>query len=85
MKECLQPRYMTPGERCCPGLLVCRARKPYCEADALREETGTCSEETLRGRGPSDCARNAGIKSGRAISQQGLAATCRDLSYKAES
>ena len=37
------------------------------------------------GRGPSDCARNAGTKSGRTISQQGLAATCRDLSYKAQS
>jgi len=36
------------------------------------------TEEALRGRGPSTCERIAKIKSGRAISQQGLTATCKD-------
>ena len=51
------------------------------EADALREETGECTGEALRGRGPSTYARNAEITSGRAISQQGLATTCKDPLY----
>ena len=36
------------------------------------------------GMGPSACTRVAEIMSGRAISQQGLAATCKDLANKAQ-
>ena len=37
---------------------------------------------TLRGRGPSALAQIVEITSGRAIFQQGLTATCKDLPYK---
>jgi hypothetical protein len=52
------------------------------EAEAFWEETGRCTGGTLRGRGPSTHARIAEITSGRAISQQGLATTCKDLLYR---
>ena len=44
-----------------------------------------CSQGAWRGMGPSTYARVAEIMSGRAISQQGLAATCKDLACKEES
>ena len=37
---------------------------------------------TPRGRGQSTCARIAEIMSGRAIFQQGLATTCKDLRHE---
>ena len=37
---------------------------------------------TLRGRGPSAYTRIAEITSGRAITQQGLATTCKDPACK---
>jgi len=54
------------------------------EADVLREETGICTGEALRGMGPSACTRIVEIKSGRANSQQGLTATCKDSPIEAE-
>ncbi len=62
--------------------LACRTRYPWGEADALREETSKCSEGALRGKGPSTHTRIAEITPGRAISQQGLATTCKDPPYK---
>jgi len=58
--------------------LACQTSKPLGEAEVLREETGKSTEGTLRGTGPSTYARIAEITSGRANSQQGLAATCED-------
>ena len=37
-----------------------------------------CTGRTLRGKGPGNYVRIAEITPGRAISQQGLAATCKD-------
>jgi hypothetical protein len=80
---------MTAAPKFCPltgvafrGGSACQARQGGCKADALREETGKSTEGTLRGRGPGECERIAEIKSGRSVSQQRLAATCKDLSYK---
>ena len=42
-----------------------------------------CSRGARRGKGPSTYARIAEIMSGRAISQQGLATTCKDPARKA--
>ena len=50
----------------------------------LQEEASKCTEGTLRGRGPSTYARIAEIMSGKAIFQQGLATTCKDLLFKSE-
>ena len=41
------------------------------------------SRGARRGKGPSTYARIAEITSGRAISQQGLATTCKDPAHKA--
>jgi len=65
-------------KRPCRDRSMCRTRPPLGEADVLREEPGRCTGETSRGRGPSAYARIAEITSGRAISQQGLATTCKD-------
>jgi len=43
-----------------------------------------CTGRTPRGRGPGTYARIAEIMSGRAISQQGLATTCKDLLKEVE-
>ena len=48
------------------------------EAEVFWEETSKCTRRTWRGRGPSNYARIVEITSGRAISQQGLATTCKD-------
>jgi hypothetical protein len=58
--------------------LACRTRHPWGEAEALREETSMRTEGALRGMGPSTYTRIAEITPGRAISQQGLATTCKD-------
>jgi hypothetical protein len=52
--------------------------EPWATAAAPLEETGASTGATSRGMGPSTHARNAEITSGRAISQQGLATTCKD-------
>ncbi len=45
--------------------------------------TGQSTEGTPRGRGPGAYTRTAETTSGRAISQQGLATTCKDSPTKA--
>jgi hypothetical protein len=49
----------------------------------VRLVTGQSTEGTLRGKGPGSYVRIAEITSGRAISQQGLATTCKDSPTKA--
>jgi hypothetical protein len=61
---------------------ACRARFPWREADARREEVGECTGGRRRGMGPSACARGAGIMSGRAVHQQGSTTTCKDRATK---
>ncbi len=63
----------------CRDSFAGRARFPWREADVLGEEMGESIRGTWRGMGPSAYARIAEIMSGRAISQQGLATTCKDL------
>ena len=62
--------------------MVCRTTDVYREAVVFWEEASECTRGTPRGRGPSTYARIAEIMSGRAIFQQGLATTCKDLPYK---
>jgi hypothetical protein len=50
-----------------------------CEAGVSGEEVGVSTRRARRGMGPSACTRVAEIMSGRTISQQGLATTCKDL------
>jgi hypothetical protein len=57
---------------------ACQARFPWREADVFWEVMGKRTRRTRRGMGPSSYARIAEIMPGRAISQQGLAATCKD-------
>ena len=66
----------------CRDNFVCRTRFPWREAGVLGEEMSECIRGTWRGMGPSAYARIAEIMSGRAISQQGLATTCKDLVYE---
>ena len=46
------------------------------------KRTGKSTEGTPRGRGPGTYTRIAEITSGRTISQQGLATTCKDPPYR---
>ena len=74
-----------PRRSCFGGVKsVCRARFPWAKAGVLDEGMDKCSRGARRGMGPSVCTRVAEIMSGRAISQQGLAATCKDPAFKAE-
>jgi len=57
---------------------TCRTSFSCREAEVLGEEMGICIQETWRGMGPGDYTRIAEIMLGRAISQQGLAITCKD-------
>jgi hypothetical protein len=57
---------------------ACRARFPWREAVVSWEGMGKRTRRTRRGMGPSAYARIAEIMPGRAISQQGLVATCKD-------
>lgn len=61
------------------GTSVRQARFPWREAEAIEEEMGERTRWGRRGMGPGDYARVAEIMSGRAVSQQGLVATCKDL------
>ncbi len=61
------------------GLSVRRTRFPCGETVVLGEAMDECSRGARRGIGRSAYARVAAITSGRAISQQGLTATCVDL------
>jgi hypothetical protein len=65
----------------CGGSFARRTRLLWGEADVPGEEADMCSWGARRGRGPSAYARVAEIMSGRAISQQGLASTCKDRAH----
>ncbi len=54
------------------------------KADVLREVTGKGTAGTAVVKGQTSGEGYAGITSGRATSQQGLAATCKDQPYKAK-
>jgi hypothetical protein len=74
-----------PRRSCCGGVKsVRRTRFPWGEAGVLGEGMDKRSRGARRGMGPSACTRVAEIMSGRAISQQGLTATCKDPADKAE-
>ena len=73
-----------------PPLLKLRGREyftsrttiPYGEAGVFWEETGKSTRRSWRGTGPSTYARIMEITSGTTNYQQGLAATCKDLSNR---
>ena len=54
------------------------------KADVVREETATCTSRATAVRVQASRERLAEITSGRAIIQQGLAATCKDLAYEGQ-
>jgi hypothetical protein len=66
------------------GFSARRTRFPWGETGVFGEATDMCSRRGRRGMGPSAYARVAEIMSGRAISQQGLTATCKDLAHEGE-
>ena len=76
------PKYGSLWKLHCRDSFMCRTRFPWREAGVLGEEMGERIRGTWRGMGPSAYARIAEIMSGRAISQQGLATTCKDLVYE---
>jgi hypothetical protein len=59
--------------------LACRTFLSCGEAVVFWEDASKCTRETLRGRCPSTYTKIAEKMSGRANSQQGLTATCKDL------
>jgi hypothetical protein len=54
------------------------------KADVTGEETGKCTLSATAVGVQASEERSAAITLGRAFTQQGLAATCKDLSYKGE-
>jgi hypothetical protein len=74
------PEIRLPAEAVAADNSKRRPRFHWGQAEAFREETGKSIGRASRGMGPSACARIAEITSGRAISQQGLATTCKDSS-----
>ena len=62
------------------------AEEPTCDsagkADVVGEETGMSTSQTAVIGARASKERHAEITSGRAISQQGLATTCKDLPTK---
>jgi hypothetical protein len=63
------------------------ARRTSCtegEAEGQREATGMGTAEARRGTGPSTSTQSEEITSGKAFSQQGHAATCKDSGTKPE-
>ena len=74
------PEIRLPAEAVAADSSMRRPRFHWGQAEAFREETGKSIGRASRGMGPSACARIAEITSGRAISQQGLATTCKDSS-----
>jgi len=72
------PEIRLPAEAVAADSSMRRPRFHWGQAEAFREETGKSIGRASRGMGPSACARIAEITSGRAISQQGLATTCKD-------
>ena len=76
------PKYASLWKSHCRDNFVCQTRAPWREANVPEEEAGKCTWETQRSMGPSTYARIAEIMSGKAVSQQGLATTCKDPAYK---
>ena len=76
--------YGSPQKLLRGGKSARRTRFPWGETGVLGEGTDERSRGARRGMGPSTYARVAEITSGRAISQQGLAATCKDPVHKGE-
>jgi hypothetical protein len=76
------PKWNSPLKLHYGGGIARRTPVSWGEADVLREETSASTEGARRGRGPSAYTRIAEITSGRANSQQGLVATCKDPPYK---
>jgi hypothetical protein len=64
------------------------AEEPTCDrtgkADDAGEETGMCTPQTAATGARASKERLAEITSGRAVSQQGLVATCKDPPTKAK-
>ena len=77
--------YGSPPKLLCGGKSARRTRFPWGETGVLGEATDKGSRGAWRGMGPSTYARVAEITSGRAISQQGLTATCKDRVHKEDS
>jgi hypothetical protein len=74
-----------PRRNCYGGVKSVRPTVfPSVKAGVLGEGMDKCSRGARWGMGPSACTRVAEIMSGRAISQQGLAATCKDPACKAK-
>jgi hypothetical protein len=63
-------------------MFACRTCLSLGEAGAVREEAGKCTGWTRRGTGPSTSAQTVELTSGRANSQQGLTATCKDPGHE---
>ena len=82
----LQPREHLPTKSCLLGtFLMSRSSSTLGEADAGREVTDARTDQSWRGKDPSAYTRIAEITSGRANSQQGHAATCKDSRRKVTS
>lgn len=77
-------KYGSPPKLQCGGSLARRTRFPWGEAGVSGQVMDTCSQGARRGMGPSACTRVAEIMSGRAIAQQGLAATCKDRAHNGD-
>ena len=71
-----------PGRSCCRGFPRAEPRSRKVRPVSLEKEMGMCIQGTRRGMGPSAFTRVAEIMSGRAITQQGLTATCKDLAHE---
>src|SRR6476620_4471201 len=76
--------YGSPPKLLCGGKSARRTRFPWGQTGVLGQVTDKSSRGAWRGMGPSTYARVAEITSGRAITQQGLTATCKDRVHKAE-
>lgn len=76
--------YGSPPKLLCGGKSARRTRFPWGETGVLGQVTDKSSRGAWRGMGPSTYARVAEITSGRAITQQGPTATCKDRVHKAE-
>jgi hypothetical protein len=74
----------SPRKLPCGDKFARRPRFPWGKTGVLGEATDVRSQGARRGMGPSAYARVVEITSGRAISQQGLTATCKDLVHKGQ-
>jgi hypothetical protein len=77
-------KYGSPQKLLRGGKSARRTRFPWGETVVLGEVADKCNRGAWRGMGPSTYTRVAEITSGRAISQQGLVATCKDQVHKGE-